>query len=89
MDTEIEEIISSTSLETLRLMVQSGNGVTLLPALAVWNTSSDSLKCIPFSKPVPSRDLGLFWRTHTAKSQCLEAMAELIRELLAMNQPRS
>lgn len=73
---------TATSLETLRLMVQAGMGVTLLPALAVCNDFSDSLKCIPFVAPAPTRTLALFWRPGTPKEPCLLAIGEKIIELI-------
>lgn len=73
---------TATSLETLRLMVQAGMGVTLLPALAARAQPSDLLKCIPFETPAPSRTLGLFWRSGTPKYQCLEAIADIMTQLI-------
>jgi LysR family hydrogen peroxide-inducible transcriptional activator len=72
---------TATSLETLRLMVQAGMGVTLLPALSVLTHSSDLLTCIPFHEPMPSRTLALFSRTSSPKNQCLHAMAQQIIKL--------
>ncbi|HAU3585450.1 TPA: LysR family transcriptional regulator [Legionella pneumophila] len=69
---------TATSLETLRLMVQAGMGVTLLPALSTLTASTNHLKCIPFSEPAPSRILGLFWRAGTPRQVCFNAVAELI-----------
>jgi LysR family hydrogen peroxide-inducible transcriptional activator len=77
---------TATSLETLRLMVQSGMGVTLLPALAARTQSSSLLKCIPFAAPAPSRTLALFWRPGSPKIQCLQSIgghiAQIIKEVL-------
>jgi len=73
---------AATSLETLRLMVLTGMGVTLLPALAVHSGGYGSLKCIPFESPVPSRTLALFWRPATPKVQCLKAIADTITKLI-------
>ncbi|BCA96153.1 hyaluronan synthase [Legionella antarctica] len=73
---------TATSLETLRLMVQAGIGVTLLPALAVGTETSTLLKCIPFEEPVPTRSLALFWRSGTPKNHCLHALADLITQLI-------
>lgn len=73
---------SATSLETLRLMVQSGIGVTLLPALAVGNETSDLLHCIPFAKPAPQRSIGLFWRKSTPKQLCLKKIGHQITQLI-------
>lgn len=72
---------TATSLETLRLMVQAGMGVTLMPALATLTQPSD-LKYIPFDNPVPSRTLALFWRAGTPKLKCLNALAHLITDYI-------
>ena len=73
---------TATSLETLRLMVQSGIGVTLLPALAITVDPSQRLKYIPFESPAPSRTLALFWRSGTPKIKCLQAIGEQISQLI-------
>ncbi|ARG98073.1 LysR substrate-binding domain-containing protein [Legionella micdadei] len=75
---EIRADFTATSLETLRLMVESGIGVTLLPALSVQKTGTDNLQVIPFVKPAPSRTIALYWRSCTAKLTCLKAIAQLI-----------
>lgn len=73
---------TATSLETLRLMVQGGMGVTLLPALASLSQSSNLISYIPFVKPVPTRTLALFWRPGSPKTQCLRAIAQCITDLV-------
>lgn len=65
---------TATSLETLRLMVQAGMGVTLLPALAA--EPSGLLTCIRFTEPAPTRTLALFWRDGSPKDKCLRVLAE-------------
>jgi LysR family hydrogen peroxide-inducible transcriptional activator len=69
---------TATSLETLRLMVQAGMGVTLLPALAVKNSKTPNLVCRPFAKPAPSRRLALYWRKSSPKRECLGAISNVI-----------
>ena len=76
---------TATSLETLRLMVQAGMGVTLLPALSFTSNSSELLSYIPFPEPMPSRTLALFWRTSSPKKQCLEAMVDNIKNNKSVN----
>jgi LysR family hydrogen peroxide-inducible transcriptional activator len=70
------DIQQGTSLETIRNMVASGHGITVLPASA--NSPryhSRLLKVIPFTKPVPSRRIALAWRKSFARTQAIEAMA--------------
>lgn len=69
---------TATSLETLRLMVEAGYGVTLLPALAVREVNAGSLAVIPFEAPAPARMMALYWRPSSARQTCLQAVAELI-----------
>lgn len=72
---------SATSLETLRLMVTAGLGVTLMPALAVQDTPPN-LHIIPFTKPAPFRTIALYWRPNSVKVKCLSALGLLIREIV-------
>lgn len=55
----------ATSLETLRNMVATGAGVTLLPEMMVRRLPEDpGVVILPFQKTeAPSRDIGLLWRT--------------------------
>jgi len=75
------EIQQGTSLETIRNMVASGLGVTVLPASA--NSArylSRLLKVIPFAKPVPSRRIALAWRKSFVRTQAIEALAQAIAQ---------
>ena len=76
---------TATSLETLRLMVQAGMGVTLLPSLSLTSHFSELLSYIPFKEPMPSRTLSLFWRASSPKKQCLEAMVDNIKNNKSVN----
>jgi LysR family hydrogen peroxide-inducible transcriptional activator len=73
------EIQQGTSLETIRNMVASGLGITVLPASA--NSAryrSKLLHVIPFAKPVPSRRIALAWRKSFARTQAIEALAQAV-----------
>lgn len=71
---------TATSLETLRLMVQAGRGVTLMPSLATRVQTSDEIKFIPFLAPAPARTIALFWRSGSPRVQCMQAIAQLISD---------
>jgi len=76
------EIQQGTSLETLRNMVASGLGITVLPASA--NNAryrSRLLKVIPFTKPIPSRRIALAWRKSFARPQTIEVLAHAISQV--------
>lgn len=68
----------ATSLETLRHMVISGIGITLMPKLAC--QANPHLTYIPFSQPTPKRTIGLVWRS-SSQTALLEDMANTIRQL--------
>jgi LysR family transcriptional regulator, hydrogen peroxide-inducible genes activator len=70
---------SATSLETRRLMVQAGLGVTLMPTLAVQDRPPN-LHIIPFSEPPPFRSITLYWRPNSVKVKCLTVLGLLISE---------
>ena len=73
----------ATSLETLRQMVASGVGVTLLPELAVKPPVpvSPDIALVRFSEPAPSRDLAMYWRETSVYRDLLPKLAVVIRDL--------
>jgi LysR family transcriptional regulator, hydrogen peroxide-inducible genes activator len=73
----------ATSLETLRHMIASGVGITLMPKLAC--KTNDGVVYIPFSTPKPTRSLGLVWRTSTAKGAVLKELANTIKSIMKTN----
>jgi LysR family transcriptional regulator, hydrogen peroxide-inducible genes activator len=65
-----------TSLETIRNMVASGLGITVLPSSANGARYRNRLvKIIPFAKPVPSRRIALAWRKSFSRSAAIDALA--------------
>ncbi len=73
---------TATSLETLRLMVEVGYGVTLLPALVARDVKATHLSVIPFEKPWPTRTIALYWRPSSARKMCLNALADLMTTII-------
>ncbi len=75
------DVRRGTSLETIRNMVASGLGITVLPASA--NSAryrSKLLSVIPFTKPVPSRRIALAWRKSLARTQAIDALAQAVAQ---------
>ncbi len=75
------EIQQGTSLETIRNMVASGLGITVLPASA--NSAryrNRLLKVIPFTKPAPARRIALAWRKSFARDQAIAVLAQAISQ---------
>ena len=73
---------AGNSLETIRNMVASGSGITVLPASAnLERYRSALLKVIPFTDPAPSRRVALAWRRSFGRDQAIEALAGALRSL--------
>jgi LysR family transcriptional regulator, hydrogen peroxide-inducible genes activator len=71
---------AGSSLETIRNMVASGLGVSVLPASAlVPRYATKLLKAVPFAAPAPSRKVALAWRTSFDRPLAVEALAEAIQ----------
>jgi LysR family transcriptional regulator, hydrogen peroxide-inducible genes activator len=76
------EVMQGNSLETIRNMVASGLGITVLPAAADSpRYRSPLLKMVPFKAPAPSRRIALAWRKSFARVQAIEVLAEAVREV--------
>jgi LysR family hydrogen peroxide-inducible transcriptional activator len=70
------------SLETLRSMVASGLGVTVLPATALTGRYANPLvKAIGFSNPQPARRVALAWRRGFHRQAALDKLIATIRGL--------
>lgn len=70
------------SLETLRSMVASGLGISVLPATALTERYRTPLvKAIPFAEPRPKRRVAIAWRSGFARPNAVRKIAEAIRGL--------
>ncbi|MEO6184960.1 MAG: LysR substrate-binding domain-containing protein [Steroidobacteraceae bacterium] len=72
----------ATSLETLRQMVASGGGITLLPLLASSGAYGNArgVVTIPFSRPEPVRHIGALSRKTSARGKAITAVCDIIAE---------
>jgi LysR family hydrogen peroxide-inducible transcriptional activator len=78
-NTAMPEGRAGSSLETIRNMVASGLGVSVLPASALTaRYATKLLKVVPFASPVPSRKVALAWRASFDRPAAIELLAESI-----------
>ena len=79
-DVHEKQDFRATSLETLRQMVASGVGITLLPELAGRGAYGAARGVVikPFAKPVPTRTIGAVWRKSSARREVILALAKQI-----------
>lgn len=73
---------AGTSLETLKLMVSSGLGITILPLSAASLTSynREMLTVRPFAAPAPQRSVALAWRASFPRHQAIELLSQAARQ---------
>lgn len=73
-------IAEGGSLETIRHMVASGLGITVLPQSAVTESqyAPGILETRPFKAPAPQRTVAIAWRTSFPRPQAIEALARTI-----------
>lgn len=74
-------VLEGTSLETIRHMVASEVGVSVMPASAVDSIAADDplLRVRPFVEPQPTRRVGLVWRTSFPRHAAIDAVREAMR----------
>jgi LysR family transcriptional regulator, hydrogen peroxide-inducible genes activator len=76
------EILQGNSLDTIRNMVASNLGLTVLPASATIERYQNPLiKVVPFTKPAPKRRIALAWRKSYGREKAVEEIAKSIRQL--------
>jgi LysR family hydrogen peroxide-inducible transcriptional activator len=81
----IQKTFEGSSLETIRHMVASGVGITVLPQTACPRARDDGFLCyIPFEAPAPSRRVVLAWRKSFARPAAIQALK---RQLQALDLP--
>ncbi len=75
-----EQDFRATSLETLRQMVATGAGITLLPELATLGAYRHARGVVvrPFARPAPLRKIGALWRRSSARLAAISAVCAQI-----------
>ena len=83
--TKERQDFQDTSLETIRHMVSTGIGITLIPQTAIFSkilNQNSPVKYIPFSKPAPARSVGLLFRKNSNRMTCFQNLSELIQKII-------
>ena len=80
--------VESSSLETIRHMVASGLGISVLPLSAVdsHHYAPGILEVRPFSAPVPFRTVAIAWRASFPRPKAIDVLADSIR-LCSVSRP--
>jgi len=77
----IQKTFEGSSLETIRHMVASGIGITVLPRMSVHEMSSQAglLSYVPFDEPVPERRVVVAWRKSFMRTAAIDALCDTLR----------
>ncbi|MFN0159759.1 MAG: hydrogen peroxide-inducible genes activator [Burkholderiales bacterium] len=78
----IQKTFEGSSLETIRHMVASGVGLTVMPASAVPQRvlKKDLIVYKPFARPVPQRRIALTWRKSFTRIAAIDKLRRIILE---------
>jgi LysR family hydrogen peroxide-inducible transcriptional activator len=76
----IARTFEGSSLETIRHMVASGIGITVLPQASVrdMETNDGMLRYVPFTEPAPSRRVVIAWRKSFTRRAAVEAVRQAV-----------
>ena len=74
----IRKTFEGSSLETIKYMVASGMGVTVVPRLSVPEELQPHVRYIPFAKPAPTRRVVLAWRRTFTRYEAIAALRNVI-----------
>lgn len=75
------ELLDGSSLSTLVQLVSAGIGVTLIPEMAVAvEARSASVSVARFTKPRPSRTIGMVWRRTSPLAEQLMQISDVVRQ---------
>lgn len=77
--------VESTSLETIRHMVASGLGVSVLPHSAIHSPyyAEGVVEVRPFANPVPTRTVAIAWRMSFPRPKAIDVLVDAIKRSAA------
>ena len=76
-----QKTLEGSSLETIRYMVASGAGITVLPCTSVQNQQNDLLTLKPLTDPVPNRTVIMAWRKTFPRKELIETLKQSIQKI--------
>jgi LysR family hydrogen peroxide-inducible transcriptional activator len=74
----IRKSFEGSSLETIKYMVASGMGVTVVPQLSVPADKQPHIRYVKFSAPVPTRCVVLAWRRTFPRYEAIAALRNAV-----------
>ncbi len=80
VNASLQQSLEGSSLETIRQMVASGVGITVLPSTAAESRTADTQLTATknFTTPEPSRRIALAWRKSFPRARAVQAVREAL-----------
>jgi LysR family transcriptional regulator, hydrogen peroxide-inducible genes activator len=81
-DAQLQSVVEGSSLETLKHMVASRLGITVLPlsAAQIVPYGEGMLAVRPFADPQPRRTVALAWRASFPRHQAIDVVSQAVRQ---------
>lgn len=80
--TQQHRATEGSSLETIRMMVASGLGSSVIPQRAAQSSRNNQhLVTLPFSEPVPGRTVALAWRASFPRTVAIERLLDALQAI--------
>ncbi len=85
-DAQLQSVVEGSSLETLKHMVASQLGITVLPlsAAQILPYGDGVLAVRPFADPQPRRTVALAWRASFPRHQAIDVVSQAVRQCAPM-----
>jgi LysR family hydrogen peroxide-inducible transcriptional activator len=78
---KLQKTLEGSSLETIRYMVASGAGITILPCSSVQSYDEEMLSIKSITPPIPPRKIALAWRKTFPRKQLLKTMINALQKI--------
>lgn len=76
---QLDQSLQGGSLETIRHMVASGTGITVLPCSSIDKDHYSALLQLKnFAEPVPMRDVAIAWRRNFTRTEAIDVIAQAV-----------
>lgn len=84
-NSRLGNMMEGSSLETLKHMVSTGLGISVLPELAVSNLDYNLVTTRPFRSPAPYRTIALAWRASFPRGKAIDLLINTARQCRIAN----
>ena len=88
-NSRLGNMLEGSSLETLKHMVSTGLGITVLPELAVSNLDYNLVTTRPFRAPAPYRTIAIAWRASFPRGKAIDLLIETASQCRIANKKPS